>query len=92
MQLRSPSPVLSDLTATETASGSDGMVESDETDDDDDTIGLIPKPSGEAGRPGRGGYNLKDTLGWAANDYEDFKVSSISIYSMRGLIHATEKG
>ncbi|KAI0763730.1 hypothetical protein BC629DRAFT_1651846 [Irpex lacteus] len=73
VQLRSPSPVLSDLTATETASGSDGMVESDETDDDDDTISLIPKPSGEAGRPGRGGYNLKDTLGWAANDYEDFK-------------------
>ncbi|KAI0766262.1 hypothetical protein BC629DRAFT_1596420 [Irpex lacteus] len=73
VQLRSPSPVLSDLSVSDTASGSDG-VESDETDDnDDDTVGQIPKPSGEAGRPGRGGYNLKDTLGWAVNDFEDLK-------------------
>ncbi|KAF4582615.1 hypothetical protein EYR40_002538 [Pleurotus pulmonarius] len=25
---------------------------------------MIEKPPGEAGRPGRGGYNLEKTLGW----------------------------
>jgi hypothetical protein len=33
-------------------------------DEHDDDNGLIPKPEGEAGRPGRGGYNLEDKLGW----------------------------
>ncbi|KAJ3745229.1 hypothetical protein EV361DRAFT_954500 [Lentinula raphanica] len=30
---------------------------------DEDTVG-IPKPEGEVGRPGRGGYNLRTTLNW----------------------------
>ncbi|KAF8882343.1 hypothetical protein CPB84DRAFT_1770996 [Gymnopilus junonius] len=35
--------------------------------------GLIPKPEGEAGRPGRGGYNLEQTLGWPKKEYEHIK-------------------
>lgn len=39
-----------------------------------DADGLIPKPPGEVGRPGRGGYNLKDILDWKENDYRRCKV------------------
>ncbi|KAJ3848114.1 hypothetical protein EV368DRAFT_86965 [Lentinula lateritia] len=34
----------------------------------------IPKPPGEVGRPGRGGYNLRKILGWSKQDYDDVKV------------------
>jgi len=37
----------------------------------------IPKPSGEAGRPGRGGYNLEEQLGWGE---EGFKALKVSLY------------
>ncbi|KIM57177.1 hypothetical protein SCLCIDRAFT_29021 [Scleroderma citrinum Foug A] len=33
----------------------------------------IPKPSGEAGRPGRGGYNLQDQLGWSNEEFKTMK-------------------
>lgn len=36
---------------------------------------LIKKPIGEAGRPGRGGYNLKLKLKWEARKYKKVKVS-----------------
>ena len=35
---------------------------------------LIPKPEGEAGRPGRGGYNLEEALGWEHKKYCRIKV------------------
>ncbi|KAF8880604.1 hypothetical protein CPB84DRAFT_1639755, partial [Gymnopilus junonius] len=38
------------------------------------TSGLIPKPDGEAGRPGRGGYNLEQALGWEAKKYQSIKT------------------
>lgn len=34
----------------------------------------IPKPEGEAGRPGRGGYNLKVQLAWNAVTFSKLKV------------------
>jgi len=37
----------------------------------------IPKLSGEAGRPGWGGYNLEDQLGWGE---EGFKALKVSLY------------
>ena len=37
---------------------------------------LIPKPLGEPGRPGSGGYNLEESLGWTKNKYEALLVSS----------------
>ncbi|EPS92864.1 hypothetical protein FOMPIDRAFT_1020848 [Fomitopsis schrenkii] len=40
----------------------------------------IPKPSGEVGRPGRGGYKLIDALGWDAKQYESIvaKVANVA--------------
>lgn len=32
--------------------------------------GLVPKPPGEVGRPSRGGYNLRDALGWDKDEYK----------------------
>ncbi|KAJ3872934.1 hypothetical protein F5051DRAFT_444724 [Lentinula edodes] len=37
----------------------------------------IPKPPGEVGRPGRGGYNLRKILGWSKQDYDNVKVRSL---------------
>lgn len=56
---------LSDLSDTE---------ESDE-DNVPPTSGLIPKPSGEAGKAKSGGYNLQEALGWTKKRYEEFYVS-----------------
>lgn len=42
--------------------------------EDSPPLPLIPKPQGEAGRPGRGGYNLQQVLGWHKMEYERVKV------------------
>ena len=44
------------------------------TDSDSDASQLIPKPDGEAGRPGRGGYNLEEALKWEHKKYLRVKV------------------
>lgn len=41
---------------------------------------VIPKPDGEAGRPGRGGYNLEKILGWQKKDFQLVKVLDVVIY------------
>jgi hypothetical protein len=47
-----------------------------ESDEDEGEVDQrIPKPLGEAGRPGSGGYNLKDVLGWANADFDKIQVS-----------------
>lgn len=46
------------------------LTDTESTDED----GLIPKPKGEAGRPGRGGYNLQEALSWPDIDYKRLKV------------------
>ncbi|EKM60212.1 uncharacterized protein PHACADRAFT_189347 [Phanerochaete carnosa HHB-10118-sp] len=46
---------------------------------EDSAPALIPKPSGEAGRPGRGEYNFEDKLrkyGWSDATLEKFKVEA----------------
>ena len=42
---------------------------------EDRPIGQIPKPSGEAGRPGRGGYTLADRLSCTPEEFKRMKVS-----------------
>ncbi|KAJ3840928.1 hypothetical protein F5878DRAFT_611702 [Lentinula raphanica] len=37
------------------------------------SIQEIQKPPGEVGRPGRGGYNLRNVLGWSKREYDDVK-------------------
>ena len=44
---------------------------------------LIPKPDGEAGRPGRGGYNLEEALGWEHKKYRRIKVRFIEASQRR---------
>ena len=34
----------------------------------------IPKPRGEVGRPGNGGYTLMKAMGWSVADYEGLRV------------------
>ncbi|KAJ3715438.1 hypothetical protein C8R42DRAFT_645838 [Lentinula raphanica] len=58
--------------ATPTADSS----ESDDHDGKQDELleensGGIPKPEGEVGRPGRGGYNLQATLKWSRKTWRD---------------------
>ncbi|KAJ3806469.1 hypothetical protein EV368DRAFT_68894 [Lentinula lateritia] len=45
------------------------MVFEDDSDDDF----LIPKPPGEVGRPGRGGYSLFEVLSWPRKKYDKVK-------------------
>lgn len=42
--------------------------------EDDIQSGKIPKLNGEAGRLGRGGYNLEEKLGWGKNGFKQLKV------------------
>ncbi|THH19564.1 hypothetical protein EUX98_g8745 [Antrodiella citrinella] len=39
-----------------------------------DDEGKIPKPQGEVGRPGRGGYNLEETLSWSKQEYDELQT------------------
>ncbi|KAF8879672.1 hypothetical protein CPB84DRAFT_1626915, partial [Gymnopilus junonius] len=36
----------------------------------------IPKPKGEAGHPGSGGYSLQEVLAWSEKTYETVVVST----------------
>lgn len=44
-------------------------------DNSSDEESKIPKPKGEAARPGRGGYNLQKVLNWSSDDYDAIRVS-----------------
>jgi hypothetical protein len=50
-------------------------MDTDESESEGD--GKIPKPLGEAGRPGSGGYNLKDVLGWTKSDFDKIQVREL---------------
>ena len=55
-------------------SNSESPSESSSESDGEDGVQLIPKPNGEAGRPGRGGYNVEESLGWPTKEYRQLKV------------------
>ncbi|PPQ89173.1 hypothetical protein CVT25_000080 [Psilocybe cyanescens] len=44
--------------------------EEDELESGSKLVKLIPKPKGEAGRPGSGGYDLQEELAWSERTYE----------------------
>ncbi|KAI6017428.1 hypothetical protein EDC04DRAFT_2943374 [Pisolithus marmoratus] len=54
----SPAPSESSLSSLESEPGADDK---------------IPKPSGEVGRPGHGGYNLEEQLGWGEDSFKRLK-------------------
>ena len=41
-----------------------------------ESVGKIPKPPGEVGRPGRGGYTLVDKLNWDVDKLKQLKVNT----------------
>lgn len=51
-----------------------GITDGGESEVEEQVVGQIPKPAGEAGRPGRGGYNLEKVLGWHADELKQLKV------------------
>ena len=74
-------PVLSQPSPTPpcggSPSGSDASdMDSDSSTDSDDST--IPKPAGEAGWPGRGGYNLEVALDWDPKAFKKLKVRFIN--------------
>lgn len=42
--------------------------------------GMIPKPKGEVGRPGGGGYTLFKVLDWNQKTYDNVHVSKCGAY------------
>lgn len=44
----------------------------------------IPKPPGEVGRPGRGGYALSRVLSWDKDTLKKFKVGVLELDASRG--------
>ncbi|KAF8881509.1 hypothetical protein CPB84DRAFT_1687214 [Gymnopilus junonius] len=59
----------------ESSEGSHSGSESESLSDTEaDDERFIPKPAGEAGRPGHGGYNLKETRAWHPKEYKMIKV------------------
>ena len=55
---------------------SDADLKDSDSDTDDEQI---PKPTGKAGRPGRGGYNLEESLAWDPKEYTKLKVGAYAI-------------
>jgi hypothetical protein len=66
-----------------------GIQESD-VDDPEETVSVltdleeepeddekIRKPAGEAGRPGSGGYSLKEELGWTKAEFDKVQASCV---------------
>src|ERR1700690_4673123 len=69
----------SELSDSQLDSQSDSQSDCSESDESSGEE-KIPKPPGEASRPGRGGYNLEAALGWHPNDYAEVRVSHLIIY------------
>ncbi|KAI6004952.1 hypothetical protein EDC04DRAFT_2908074 [Pisolithus marmoratus] len=45
--------------------------------DEESCMKKIPKPNGEVGQPGWGGYNLKDQLGWGKDGFKKLKMIEV---------------
>jgi hypothetical protein len=67
----SPYPSRNNKQSAQSDSELSSLTDSDSEDDEDN---LISKPEGEAGRPGRGGYNLEEALAWSRKEYRQLKV------------------
>ncbi|PIL28286.1 hypothetical protein GSI_09574 [Ganoderma sinense ZZ0214-1] len=63
-----------DVTDSVTDSDSDSTDSSESASESQDDADMkIPKPSGEVGRPGRGGYSLEQVLNWNPRRMSEFK-------------------
>lgn len=66
-----PRPILKEVRIAEPKHRQDRRPPVIDVGDDDD---LIPKPAGEVGHPGRGGYNLAKVLKWSKMQYQAVMV------------------
>lgn len=72
------SPAHDDGTDVESLSSLSDITSEDESASANYTmLGKVPKPPGEAGRPGSGGYNLEERLGWPKKEYDEMVVSNV---------------
>jgi hypothetical protein len=58
----------SDSDSSESDSSEPALSEVDSSD------GRVQRPGGEPGRPGRGGYNLEEAVGWNGKDFKRLQV------------------
>jgi hypothetical protein len=79
-QGRTPTPKSVSFSEEIDVDTTDSHFEDEEDEESGDEINkLIPKPRGEAGRPGSGGYSLQEVLNWSERTYEAVVVRAISI-------------
>lgn len=76
-----PSDSSSDPNLSESGSDISELSDSDSSSDSGSADVKIPKPPGEAGRPGRGGYTLEEALDWNSKTFKKLKVRSPFHYS-----------
>lgn len=62
-----------------------------EADDEIGSKGMIPKPKGEVGRPGGGGYTLIKALNWNKKTYDNIHVSKFREYMKESTSHQFNK-
>ena len=74
---------LSDTSLSDLPDSADTRSQSSSMNTDDE---LIPKPDGEAGRPGRGGYNLEKALNWSPKAFRKLQVFMASLNPAEDLI------
>ncbi|KIK50717.1 hypothetical protein GYMLUDRAFT_252708 [Collybiopsis luxurians FD-317 M1] len=58
--------------------GTPAVTESTDSTEESDSI---PKPNGEAGRPGQGGYNLQTALKWTSKRWKAVQEQAVTKYS-----------
>ena len=74
MEDLNPSPLGRQESGIDDLEDSDSVLTDLEEEPEDEKI---PKPPGEAGRPGSGGYNLKEVLGWTKADFDKVQASCV---------------
>lgn len=65
---------------SETSESDESSLEDEEDPENDDSEeAKIPKPEGEAGRPGRGGYTLESVVQWNGTEFGRLKVGNSAL-------------
>ena len=68
----------SPLTDVTSSDADESDVEKSDVEELTAPLHKILKPKGEAGKSNRGGYNLKDAMGWENKEYATFSVSQVT--------------
>lgn len=86
-QGRAPTPKSVSFAEEMDVDSTDSQSEDEEDEESEgEIVKLIPKPKGEAGRPGSGGYSLQEVLAWSEKTYETVVVSTRFGHASRNLL------